>query len=110
MGFARSRFASIVDFCDSPPVLRVSGDEDRTTQSRRRRAMSCALAVKDDLLVDLSGLSFADASVILDLAMVARRLRRAGKGMLVCGATPQIAKLIEIVGLHRMPGVTVQLA
>lgn len=72
--------------------------------------MSRALAVKDDLLVDLSGLSFADASVMLDLAMVARRLRRAGKGMLVCGATPQIAKLIEIVGLHRMPGVTVQLA
>ena len=72
--------------------------------------MSCALAAKDDLLVDLSGLSFADASVMLDLAMIARRLRGAGNRMLVCGATPQIAKLIEIVGLHRMPGVTVQFA
>ncbi len=88
----------------------MAGDEDRSTQSRRRRAMSRALAVKTDLLVDLSDLSFADASVILDLAMVARRLRQAGRRMLVRGAAPQIATLIELVGLHRMPGVTVEFA
>ncbi len=91
-------------------MLRVSGDEDRSTQSRRRRPMSRALAVKTDLLVDLSGLSFADVSVMLDLAMVAGRLRRAGRCMLVRGAAPQIATLIELVGLHRMPGVEVQFA
>lgn len=91
-------------------MLRVTGDEDRSTQSRRRRAMSCALMVKADLLVDLSGLSFADASVMVDLAMVARRLRHAGREMLVRGAAPQIATLIELVGLHRMPGVTVEFA
>lgn len=91
-------------------MLRVTGDEDRSTQSRRRRAMSRALAVRSDLLVDLSGLSFADASVIVDLAVVARRLRHAGRRMRVRGATPQIATLIELVGLHRMPGVTVELA
>ena len=91
-------------------MLRVSGDEDRSTQSRRRRAMSRALQVKTDLLVDLSGLAFADASVMLDLALVARRLRHAGRRMRVRGAEPQIATLIEIVGLHRMPGVTVEFA
>jgi len=91
-------------------VLHVTGDEDRSTQSRRRRAMSRALAVKTDLLVDLSGLSFADTSVMLDLALIARRLRHAGRRMLVRGAEPQIATLIEIVGLHRMPGVTVEFA
>jgi anti-anti-sigma regulatory factor len=91
-------------------VLRVSGDEDRTTQSRRRRAMSRALVVKSDLLVDLSGLSFADASVMLDLALVARRLRQAGRHIVVRGAAPHIATLIELVGLHRMPGVTVEFA
>ena len=88
--------------------MRVTGDEDRSTQSRRRRAMSRALAAKTDLLVDLSGLWFADASVMLDLAMIARRLRQAGRRMLVRGATPQIARLIELVGLDRMPGVTVE--
>ncbi len=93
---------------DSPPVLRVTGDEDRSTQSRRRRAMSRALAVKSDLLVDLSGLSFADASVMLDLAMVARRLRKAGRGLRLQGAQPQIRKLIEIVGLDRLAGITIE--
>ncbi len=91
-------------------MLHVTGDEDRSTQSRRRRAMSRALAVKTDLLVDLSGLSFADTSVMLDLALIARRLRHAGRRMLVRGAAPQIATLIELVGLHRLPGVTVEFA
>lgn len=91
-------------------MLRVSGDEDRSTQSRRRRAMSRALAVKTDLMVDLSGLAFADASVMVDLAMIARRLRRAGQQVVVRGAAPQIVALIEHVGLHRMPGVRVELA
>lgn len=100
----------IVAFEDSPAVLRVSGDEDRTTQSRRRRPMSRALSVKSDLLVDLSGLAFADTSVMLDLALVARRLRQAGSRIVVRGAAPQIATLIELVGLHRMPGVTVEFA
>ncbi len=72
--------------------------------------MSRAMAVKADLLVDLSGLAFADVSVMLDLAIVARRLRHAGRRMLVRGAAPQIATLIELMGLHRMPGVTVEFA
>ena len=58
-------------------------------------------------LVDLSGLSFADASLMVDLAMVARRLRKAGRGMRMCGAAPHIHTLIELVGLHRLPGVQV---
>ncbi len=72
--------------------------------------MSAALAVKTDLLVDVSELAFADVSVMLDLALVARRLRQAGRRIVVRGAAPQIATLIELVGLHRMPGVTVEFA
>lgn len=72
--------------------------------------MSRALTVKSDLLVDLSELAFADASVILDLALVARRLRHAGRRTYVRGAAPQIQRLIALVGLDRMPGVTVELA
>ena len=104
------RFARIVAFEENPAVLRVTGDEDRTTQSLRRRAMSRALTAKTDLLVDLSGLAFADASLMVDLAQIARRLRQAGARIVVRGAAPQIATLIELVGLHRMPGVTVDFA
>jgi anti-anti-sigma regulatory factor len=59
------------------------------------------------VLVDLSALDFADSSFLLDLAMVARRLRACGRLMRVRGAQPQILQLIERVGLHRLPGIVV---
>ena len=89
-------------------MLRVSGDEDRATQSLRRRPLSRALALAgSDLVVDMSDLRFADSSVMLDLAMLARRLRTRGKCLRVQGARPHILRLIEIVGLDRLPGVLV---
>jgi anti-anti-sigma regulatory factor len=74
----------------------------------RRSALSRALSAQADLLVDVRELVFADASLMLDLAMVARRLRKAGRRMYVRGAQPQIERLIETVGLHRLPGVSVE--
>lgn len=86
----------------------MSGDEDRATQGGRRHALSRALiSCRSDLVVDLSELSFADASLMLDLAMVARRLRRAGRKLVLRGAQPHIARLIDLMGLDRLPGVLV---
>ena len=48
---------------------------------------------------------FADTSLMLDLAMVARRLRTRGRALRLRNAQPQIVKLIELMGLHRLPGV-----
>lgn len=105
-----SRFATIVSFTEQPPILCCAGDEDLTTQSRRRRSLSQALQVQQDVLVDLTELAFADASLMVDLAMVARRLRKSGVGLRLRGAQPQIQALIERMGLHRFPGVVVELA
>jgi anti-anti-sigma factor len=99
------RFPPIVSYVEQPPTLRCCGDEDRATQSLRRRALSCALQAKQELLVDLSELSWADPSLMVDLALVASRLRAAGGAMRLRGAQPQVMRLIEIVGLHRLPGV-----
>ena len=52
-------------------VLLVTGDEDRTTSARRRRALSAALRAPRDVCVDLSQLRFADPSLMLDLAVLA---------------------------------------
>jgi anti-anti-sigma regulatory factor len=59
------------------------------------------------VLIDLHGLAFADPSLMVDIAMVARRVRHAGGSVRIRGAQPHILRLIEIVGLHRMPGVSV---
>ena len=65
--------------------------------------MTRAFRAQADVVVDLSELAFADASLMLDLAMLARRLRAHGRAMLLRGAQPQIRTLIEMVGLHRLP-------
>lgn len=62
----------------------------------------------EDLVVDLHDLAFADPSLMLDLVMVAGRLRKRGRLMILRGARPTILTLIEIVGLHRLPGVVVE--
>jgi anti-anti-sigma regulatory factor len=87
-------------------MLCCTGDEDRSTQSLRRPALSRALAVAGEIRVDLTGLVWADASLMVDLALVASRIRKRGGAMIIHGAQPQIARLIEVVGIHRLPGVS----
>jgi anti-anti-sigma factor len=86
-------------------VICCVGDEDRSTQSLRRQALSRALNAGGTVLVDLHELVFADPSLMVDLAMVARRLRQADGHLRIRGAQPQIQRLIEVVGLHRLPNV-----
>jgi anti-anti-sigma regulatory factor len=57
------------------------------------------------VIVDLTELVFADPSLMVDLAMLSRRLRTGGRALLLRGAQPQIQRLIELVGLDRLPGV-----
>ena len=67
--------------------------------------MTRAIRAQADVIVDLSELVFADASLMLDLAMLARRLRAHDRGIRLHGAQPQIRTLIERMGLNRLPGV-----
>lgn len=95
----------IVDWDGNRGVLQCTGDEDRSTQGRRRRALARAILAREDVTVDLSDLGFADTSLMLDLAALARRLRDAGRALLLRWPQPQVHRLIELVGLHRMDGV-----
>jgi anti-anti-sigma factor len=99
---------AIVSYHEQQAVLRCCGDEDIATQGCRRAAMSRALGAGRDVVVDLRELTFADSSLMLDLAMVARRLRFAGRRLHVRDAQPQVWRVIEMVGLHRLPGVVAE--
>lgn len=96
---------NIVHFDAQRGLLRVAGDEDRTTSGLRRRPLSAALRARSDVVVDLSDLRFADCSLIVDLAVLAQRLRAEGRRLCLRGPQPQIQRLIELMGLHRMPAV-----
>jgi anti-anti-sigma regulatory factor len=99
---------SIVDFCEKPPTLRCCGDEDRTTQGRRRQALARAFRAQGDVVVDLSELAFADVSLMVDLAMLGRRLRARGRALRLRGAQPQIRRQIVRAGLHRLGGIRLE--
>ena len=81
------------------------GDEDRTTSGCRRRPLSTALKATRDVIVDLSELRVADASLMVDLACLAQRLRAQGRTLWLSGAQPNIRAMIEAIGLHRLPAV-----
>lgn len=87
-------------------MLHCRGEEDRSTQPFRRRALARAIKAQSDVVVDLTELVFADTSLMLDLAMLARRVRKRGGALRLRGAQKQIRTLIELVGLHRLDGVT----
>jgi anti-anti-sigma regulatory factor len=67
-----------------------------------------AIKAKTDVVVDLSELSWADASLMLDFVMLARRLRAQERTMALRDAQPQIVALIELIGLDRLPGVRIE--
>ena len=86
-------------------MLTVAGEEVRGTSGRRRRALSSALSAKVDVDVDLCDLTFADSSLMVDLAVLARRLRAHGRKLRLHGAQPHIRRLIELMGIDRLPAV-----
>lgn len=53
-------------------------------------------------------LAFADSSLMLDLAALARRLRIHGFALKLRAPQPQVWSVIELVGLHRLPGVMIE--
>ena len=103
-----SRFPPIVSFDEQLGVLRVTGDEDRTTSGRRRRPLSAAFKATRDVIVDLSELT-------LRRPVADDRPRRAspsacartGRTLSLRHPQPHIRQLIELVGLHRLPSVLV---
>jgi anti-anti-sigma regulatory factor len=67
-----------------------------------------ALKAKTDVVIDLSGLSWADASLMLDFVMLARRLRAQGRTIAFRDPQPQIVALLELVGIDRLPGIRIE--
>jgi anti-anti-sigma regulatory factor len=88
--------------------LHCLGDEDRCTQGARRAGFARAIRAQSDVTVDLSKLVFADSSVMLDLAALARRLRARDRTLRLRQPQPQIMTLIELTGLHRLAGIKLE--
>ncbi len=78
-----------------------------TVVTAHRGHASAALKATRDVSVELSELRFADPSLMIDLACLAQRLRAHGRTLCLRDPQPHIHRLIELVGLHRLPSVRV---
>ncbi len=83
----------------------MAGDEDRATSGLRRRPLSAALGARSDIVVDLRDLRFADSTFMVDIAVLGQRLRAEGRKLLLRAPQPHIEKLIQLMGLDRLPAI-----
>jgi anti-sigma B factor antagonist len=88
---------------DGYQIISVAGELDIATADQ---AYSYISEVIDErpapVTVDLSGLTFCDASGLGALARVARHAREAGRQLMLTSARPSVLKIMRITGLDRV--------
>src|SRR5690349_7030861 len=81
-------------------VLRLQGELDASNRDRLHCAISGALESHPPLLVvDLSGLDFADCAGLSVLVWAHKRLAGCGHRLVLTGAQPVVARLLHLTGL-----------
>jgi anti-sigma B factor antagonist len=83
-------------------VVVVAGEHDIYTAPTLRERLDEALELGQGIVIDLTGATFVDSSVLGALLDARRRALDAGKGYVVCvGATvePGVQRILDITGL-----------
>src|SRR5690242_4355186 len=81
-------------------VLRLRGELDASNRDRLYSAISNALEKHPPpLVVDLSGLDFADCACLSVLVWAHKRMAGCGHRLVFTGAKPAVARLLHLTGL-----------
>jgi len=87
---------------DGNQIISVTGELDIATAEQAYTYISDMIdAWPAPVSVDLSGLTFCDASGLSALARVARHARQAGRQLKLTAARPSLRKIMRITGLDR---------
>jgi anti-sigma B factor antagonist len=87
---------------DRTQILRVQGELDlATADSLYRRGRTAIGRHPRLLLLDLTGLSFCDASGLSAFVRIANEAEAAGCGYGLIAPQPLVAKMLRITGLHQ---------
>jgi anti-anti-sigma factor len=83
-------------------IVSVAGELDIATAEQAYSYISEVIDGRPaPVTVDLSGVSFCDASGLGALARVARHARQAGRQLMLTSARPSLVKIMRITGLDR---------
>jgi anti-sigma B factor antagonist len=87
---------------DGNQIISVTGELDIATAEQAYSYISDVIdAWPTPVSVDLSGLTFCDASGLGALARTARHARQAGRQLRLTAARPSLLKIMRITGLDR---------
>jgi anti-sigma B factor antagonist len=87
---------------DGNQIISVTGELDIATAEQAYAYISDVIdAWPEPVSVDLSGLTFCDASGLGALARIARHARQAGRQLRLTAARPSLLKIMRITGLDR---------
>jgi anti-sigma B factor antagonist len=85
------------------PVVTLSGEADVTSAGRLSEFLAAQMpAGARDLVVDVSGLSFADSASVRVLVLTGKALRKRGGRLVLLRPQPPVARVLELTGADEL--------
>jgi anti-sigma B factor antagonist len=98
-----SEFKAAVVAGQAGPVVVLSGEADLRSAARLNELLTAQLAAGTlRLLVDASGLSFADSASVRALVLAGRRLRERGGVLVLVRPQPVVLRVLELLGADQV--------
>lgn len=85
---------------DGRAVLTVRGELDLASAEILRQPLVEALSTYSLVVLEMSGCPFLDSSGLRALLAGARRAEEAGSALRLCGAGPEVARVIELTAVQ----------
>ena len=87
--------------------LAVHGEIDLISARSLVTIVDLAIDGANQVILDLAGVSFMDSQGISALVLIARVARDHGSELVLTGARPTVARLLEVTGVDRVVGLSV---
>lgn len=94
-------FSVTIEHKDGMVLLRPSGELDVTTASQLERALAGVVGKHWAVVVDLSGVPFADCAGLRPLRWALQEGSENMTGVRVSGARPEVERVLRLTGLQR---------
>jgi anti-sigma B factor antagonist len=88
---------------ESGPVIVLSGESDLMSAGQLSELLSTQLSTgAQNLMIDVSELSFADSASVRALVLAARTLRERGGSLVLIRPQPVVARVLELMGVTEL--------
>ena len=104
---ARSLYVPLLDIhvtaTEAGPMMMLSGEADVTTVAQLQEALDGQITLATrTLLIEVSGLRFADSATIGVLIGAARRLKDQGGRLVLLNPQPALARMMTLLGVDQV--------